>query len=1060
MGDCLKKKNMHLRLVPLHFKKFFFFFLLSLFITNSLIGQNMAVNGKVVDGKNGEILIGVNIALKSNAAIGTITDTNGLFSLSVPDAKNDVLIFNYIGYKVLEVPINGRKIINVSLETSSETLDEVVVVGYGTQKKGSVIGSQDQLNPEVLKVPTRTISTSLVGNLSGIFAIQSSGEPGYDAANFWIRGINTFAGGSTPLILVDGVERPIDDIEPDEIADFTILKDATATAVYGVRGANGVVLINTKKGQVGIPKINVQVDNSFAFPTYTPKFVDGPTYMRMQNEALANQGIQPIYSEDMIQNTANNTDPYYYPNVDWAKSLLRNSFTTQHATLNISGGSENARYFVFCGFLNQNGMFQKFGGTSYNNNINEKKYNFRTNVDVNATKTTVLSVNVAATLEDRNYPGAATGDIFSWMYQTSPVVYPLMYPDKTKVPGIAYGQGRNPYQLLALSGYSTENHETAKSDFTVNQNLSFITKGLSAKVVYAFDYNTDASATNSMAPRPYLIKPYGYDPVSGSPVLTDSLGVYNYVDQDPSNTSGPYHDYLTKSQSTTTTRQIYLEGSLTYNRIFGKHAVGGLLLYNQYDQAYPSETNVYNSVPHHYQGLAGRVTYAFADKYFAEYNFGYNGSENFAKQNRYGFFPSYAIGWTLTKESFAQFMKPAVDYLKIRASYGLVGNDQLGAISSNAGDISRFVYLSRVSLTSSNVGFGTNNGYGYGHGQGLDITYYGNPNATWETAHKYNIGIDVNFLKGFNIQADYFYEKRTNIWVQLTKVPDIFGFGSAQPGGNVGEMQNKGIDGTIDYSRQLNKNLLIGLKGTFTYAKNKVLANGAETPKYAYQSQIGQSYGRCFGYVAEGLFVDQAEINHSPDQTAIGGQPNPGDIRYKDINGDGVINQFDQVYMGYSSIPEITYGIGANVAYKNFDLSFLFQGAAHVSFFINPAPFPQQDRGNVYAFIENNYWSQSTQNLNATFPRLATGQQIYNYTPSSWWLRNGRYIRLNQAELGYTLRKDFSKKIGANSIRVFLSGLNLFTVAPFTWWDPQAQQNTAMYYSVPRYATLGLQVKF
>ncbi|WP_423127194.1 TonB-dependent receptor [Gaoshiqia sp. Z1-71] len=1007
--------------------------------------QRKSISGTVVD-HAGLSLPGVSVIVKGTV-IGTVTGADGTFQLTVPaDAR--ILVFSFVGMKPVELEIGSRTNFTVTMEDEAVGVDEVIIVGFGTQKKGSVIGSVDRIEAGQLKQPTRTLSTSLAGRLAGVVAVQNSGEPGYDGANFWIRGVNTFTGNTSPLILVDGVERNLDNVDPEEITDFTILKDATATAVYGVRGANGVVLITTKKGSIGAPKINLRVETSLTDPLELPDFVDGASYMTLQNEALKNTGKNALFSNDQISRTASGYDPYYYPDVNWIKELISHWSPSERVTLNVSGGSEKVRYFVSGAFLNQSGMWKNFGGTSYDNNVNVKRYNFRSNVDMNVTSSTILSVNLAAILEDRNFPGASSSDIFSWMLQVPPTWFPMTYPDKSKVPGYPHSMARNPYQLLARSGFTTENHSTVQSNFNISQDLSFITKGLTARGMFAFDAYTQAVIRRSMSPRPYMIIPYGYDD-EGNPVLTDTEGNYNYQDQEPNSTS--YHDYLTRSVDTPyTDRSIYLETSLNYNRNFGVHGVGALLLYNQSDQTYPTLGGIYESVPKRHQGLTGRTNYAYDDKYFAEFNFGYNGSENFAPGKRFGFFPSYAIGWVPTKESFMSFLSPVIDYMKIRLSHGMVGNDGLN---------SRFVYMTRVEGTSTNVGFGTNNGYGYGYGSGINITYYGNPDATWEKATKTDLGVELHFLKNFTLQADVFYEKREDIWVQLYKVPDIFGF-STRPYANEGEMENKGFDAFLEYTKAFSNDWSVNFKGTFTFSKNKILASGQEKKKYAYQSEVGQPYGRQMGYIAEGLFIDQAEIDNSPDQSTVGGASLPGDLRYRDVNDDGVIDQFDRVYMGSPQIPEITYGFGSNIMYKNFDLSLLFQGVANVSFFANPKAFPEENRGNVLTIIADSYWSETTQDLKASFPRLGVGEQTKNYTSSSWWLRDGSYIRLKQIEFGYSIPKSWLEKYKIGSARVYANGLNLLTFSPFKWWDPESKSSNGMYYPIQKVFNVGLEVKF
>jgi TonB-linked SusC/RagA family outer membrane protein len=1007
--------------------------------------QKRELIGLVKDSK-GLPLPGVTVVIKGTTT-GTTTSNDGRFKLVIP-SNAKVLVFSFVGMKSQEIAITGKPIIDVVMADEAVGTDEVVVVGYGTQKKGSVIGAVDKIRPADLKVPTRTISTSLAGRLAGIIAVQSSGEPGYDGATFWIRGINTFAGTTTPLILVDGVERSIDGIDPDEIADFTILKDATATAVYGVRGANGVVLVTSKRGVIGKPTVSFRYENGFTSPLQLSKFVDGPTYMQVQNEALRNMGSLPIFTQQQIDRTRSGYDPYYYPNVNWMDELIKPISGSQHATINVSGGSERMRYFVSGAYINQDGMYKASNENSFNSNINLKRYNFRTNVDMTLTSSTTLSLSLAGSLENRNYPGVAASTIFSWMQNVPPVWFPARYPDKTKIPGYAYGVARSPEQLLAFSGYGTEYYSRVQSNMAITQQLDFITKGLSAKYMYSFDANGSANIARTMSPRPYLIKPWSID-ANGDPVLLDAKGNYNYVDQEPS--SATYSNYLTAALSSqNTTRNMYSEASLIYNRQFGDHAFGGLLLYNQGDNLSAADITLYGSIPSRKQGLAGRMNYAFQDKYMLEYNFGYNGSENYAIGKRLGFFPSYAIGWVPTKEPFMSFMLPVIDFMKIRFSNGQVGNDQTG---------NRFSYITRVQTTSTNVGFGTNNGYGYGSGAGIDITYYGNPDATWETATKTDLGTEMHFLKSFTLNFDVFREVRTNIWTALNKTPGIYGFSTLIPSANVGKMENKGFDGFLEFSKQVTKDFNITFKGTFTYADNKILANGDAIPRYDYQSKIGQNVNANYGYISEGLFIDKAEIDHSPTQIFLG-TSNPGDIRYRDINKDGKIDNFDMVYIGSPNVPKTTYGFGTSLSYKGFDISFLLQGATDISFMISPKAFGEVNRGNVFTFMNDSHWSTENQNLSASFPRLGVGPQNNNYVASTFWLRNGSYLRLKQAEFGYTLPERITKRIRAKNMRIYTNGLNLLTFSAFKWWDAESKNANGIYYPIQRVLNVGIDIKF
>ncbi|MDR1273996.1 MAG: TonB-dependent receptor [Odoribacteraceae bacterium] len=1014
------------------------------------------ISGKVTDATDGLPIPGVTILVVGQGK-GVITDREGRYEIfNIPaDAS---LQFSSVGKITQTIPVAGKTVIDVALVDQITMLEDVTVVGYGTQKKDNVISAMDNIKVEELKLPIRTISASLAGRLAGVMAVQSSGEPGYDGATFWIRGINTFSGSATPLVLIDGVERTMDNIDTEDIADFAILKDASATALYGVRGANGVVLITTKRGQAGKPKVNLRVEQAFSSPVAMPEFVGGVEFMELVNEARRNDGQGIVYSQQKIENTRNKVDPYYYPDVNWTKEMIRYNSPTQKVSLNISGGSEKMRYYVNAGFLNQNGMFKNFKYYSFNNNINVKRYNFRTNVDMDVTNTTTVGVNLAARLEDRNYPGRGTSDIFSDMRMRSPVLYPLVFPDASKIPGEPYGQSRNPYQELAHSGYTSEHHTTVQSNIEIKQDLKFLTEGLNLKLMFSFDSYTKARIQRTIQPRPYMIVPWGYD-AQGNPVLINDEGEYNYVDQEPASTT--YHTYLKReSDRPETDRTVYLEGQLNYSRVFGLHNVGAMLLYNQNDYLKPSDENIYNSVPKRYQGLTGRTTYAYNNRYFFEFNFGYNGSENFASGKRYGFFPAVAVGWVPSEESFFDFAKPAIEYLKLRFSHGQVGNDQIGSVAG----VSRFAYLTRVQETDSNVGFGTNNGFGYGSGKGISITYYGSPDATWETATKTDLGIDLRFLNGWRLQADVFYEKRENIWTALQNIPSMFGTvevsGVPAIGGNMGEMENKGLDGFLEYDRRLNDDWRVNVKGTFSYARNKVLKNAEAKPVWDYQDKVGRRHNLQLGYIAERLFIDEFDVKNSPDQSYLGGTSKPGDIKYRDFNEDGVIDNFDQVFQGHPTVPEITYGIGAGATYKNFDLYLLFQGASNVSFYAKPKAFDDTNRGNVYTYIRDNRWTEETQDMNAKIPRPAIGTQNKNYVNSTWWLEDGKYLRLKQAEIGYTLPKSLTNEVGIKQARIYANGVNLFTLSPFKLWDAESKNSTGMYYPIQRVFNFGLEVNF
>jgi TonB-linked SusC/RagA family outer membrane protein len=1013
------------------------------------------INGTVTDAAEGSPMPGVTVVVVGQGR-GAITGKDGKYEIfNVPASAS--LQYSFVGKITQIVPVAGKTLIDIALVDQITMLEDVAVVGYGTQKKSNVISAMDNIKTEQLQLPTRTISTSLVGRLAGIMSVQSSGEPGNDGATFWIRGINTFAGSSAPLVLVDGVERSIDRVDSEDIADFAILKDASATALYGVRGANGVVLITTKRGQAGKFNIHLRAEHAFSSPVAMPEFVGGVEYMELINEARANGGQGIAYSRQQIENTRNKVDPYYYPDVDWTKELIRKNSPAQKVTLNVSGGSERMRYYVNAGFFNQSGMFKTFKYYSFDPGINLKRYNFRTNIDLELTGTTSLGVGMVATLENKHrQAGAGVDYIFYNMRERVPIAYPLEYPDKTKIPGEAYGQSRNPYQMLAHSGYADEYNTTLQSNIEVKQDLKFITEGLNLKFMFSFDAYLYAQVLRTMQPRPYMIQPWGFD-AEGNPILTNEEGEYNYVDQAPN--SATYYSYLQRTSSRpSTNRTVYLDAQLNYNRVFGLHNVGAMFLYNQNDRLVPSDENIYNSVPQRYQGITSRTTYAYNNRYFFEFNFGYNGSENFAKGKRYGFFPAVAVGWVPTEESFMDFARPAIDYLKIRFSHGQVGNDQIGSVAS----VSRFAYLSRIQNgTSVNFGAGAN---GYGSGAGLLESYYGNPDATWETATKSDLGIDIRFLNGWRLQADLFYEKREDIWVGLETIPAFVGMrevdGVVATGGNLGEMENKGVDGFIEYARSFDRGWNVSVKGTYSFARNKVLKNAKAKPVWDYQDEVGQRYNMPFGYIAERLFIDEADIQNSPDQSYLGGASKPGDIKYTDKNEDGVIDNFDQVFQGHPTVPEISYGIGASVSYRNLDLSFLFQGATNVSFYAKPQAYTDINDGNIYTYIRDNRWTTVTKDIHAKIPRPEIGLQTRNYVNSTWWLQDGSYLRLKQAELGYSLPKSWVSQIGIKHARIYANGVNLFTLSPFKLWDAESKHETGMYYPIQRVFNFGLEVNF
>jgi len=985
----------------------------------------ITVTGKVQDALSP--LPGVSVILKSDPKKGVTTDTEGKYRIRVP--ANGTLLFSSIGYKPQEVDIRGEGTINIVMESSSSSLGEVAVVAYGVQKKASVVGAISTIETKELKTPVRSLNNVLAGKISGIIAVQRTGEPGYDDASFWIRGISTFGAGKDPLVLVDGIERPLNNIEPEEIASFSILKDASATAVYGVRGANGVVLVTTKRGSNQKPVVNFKYEKGLVSAVKLPKFLDGPTYLELFNEAnlATNPNFQTPYPKEVIQKYRDGSDPYLYPNVTWLNYLMKDWSNNQRANLNISGGGEAAKYFVSASYYDEAGIWKKDELQQYNTNINLKRYNFRANVDINLNKYTAVDLNMAGILVTSNYPGNSSSRIFGWALATTPVVFPVKYPDG-RIAG-AIDRGYNPYDLLTQSGFTTEWRNTIQSSFGVRHDLSYWVKGLKVQGKFSFDaYNYHNIQRQKTAD---LWLATGRDANGELQLRQTRFG----------------QQYLGFNKQSSGNRRIYMESSIVYDRTIGDHTLGGLLLYNQQDYVDANAGNSIDALPFRNQGFAGRGTYAYKNRYFLEFNFGYNGSENFEKKHRFGFFPSYAAGWLLSEEPFFKNNINAVELLKIRGSYGFVGNDQIGG--------RRFAYLTTVGNGNGGYTFGFNADNSYS-GRGED--QWG-ADLSWERSRKTDLGLEIRFLKRFYIQADLFKELRSGIFLQRNSLPAIIGLNST-PWGNIGEMENKGFDGSLEYSEKIGA-FNFSLRGNFTYASNKILENDEPDYKFSYQNRKGKRLGQQFGLVALGLFKDDAEINHSPQQK-LGGVVRPGDIKYEDVNKDGVIDAYDEVAIGYSDIPEIVYGFGTSLNFKGVDLSLFFQGIGKASLMMSGGgtfPFNEGVSGNLYTQALDR-WTPENPNPTAFYPRLSYGPNTNNYRNSTWWQKKGSFLRLKTIELGYTLPKALTSRIRLSTVRLYTSAFNVLTWSKFDLWDPELGGGQGAVYPPQKTFNFGVNVNF
>ncbi|MBO5251938.1 MAG: TonB-dependent receptor [Bacteroidaceae bacterium] len=1016
--------------------------------------KKRTITGTVISAEDNLPIIGANVWLK-NSSTGTITDMDGKYSITI-EGVGGVLTFSFVGCKTVDVAINNQTEINVSLAMDSEALEEVVVVGYGSQKKESVVGAISTLDVNKLIVPGASISNVLAGQLAGVVAMNRSGEPGKSsAADFYIRGVSSFKGTSTPLVLVDGIERDLDLVDTDDIATFSILKDASASAVYGVRGANGVILITTKKGKEGKPQINARAEFGFTAPTKKPSMTSSAQWAELYNEAYQTQ----YYSPEDIQKYRDGSEPDLYPNVDWFDSMFNDMAANQRVNLSVTGGGDIVNYYISGSFYHENSIYKTAGDLyGYDPSIRYNKFNFRANVDVKVTPSTTLNVNLANIYEKSFGPGSGDNDndLWSTLFRTSPNAYPIEYSDGT-ISGPSTDSGNNPWNLLVHSGYREQFWNSAQSLIGITQDFGKLwepLEGLTGNVKFSWDAWNTTIQRRSKTPGHYHARGRNED---GSLIYDDNNGDGIW---DPVRVGSTDLSFGIGRAGTMTT---YLEASLNYSRLFNeKHRLGALFLYNHKIHVNTQASSGDASLPYKNQGLAGRLTYAFKDTYFAEVNVGYNGSENFARGHRFGFFPAAAVGWMVSNEKWFEPISNTIDMLKLKASYGIVGNDDIGGQR-------RWVYESTINSGGSWY-YGDNGGQG---GGGIRVGEVENLSASWEEAKKFNAGIEFSLFRKAKVQVDYFREERTGIFLQRAGLPAIVGI-STIPYVNIGETLNQGIDANIEYVHQLG-DVLLTARGNFTYNRNKLINNDEPDWEYKYQNRVGKPFGsggslQPFGLVALGLFESQEEIDNSPVQNF--GEYRVGDIKYKDVNGDGIVNSQDQVAIGYTNLPEITYGFGLTAQWKNWDINVFFQGVGNTSFFMNgfsiTAPFGSNNM-ELAAINEDVYkkvWMSTNtpeQNAKAVYPRLSKGGgagSTNNSQTSTWWLRDGSFMRLKNFELGYTLPKSVLNKTFVKSLRFYLSGNNLLTFSDFKLWDPEKGGGEGSGYPLNRVMTIGFNANF
>ena len=999
--------------------------------------SEIQVTGLVTDQQK-EPLVGVTVAVVNGQA-RTITDMDGMFRLNVPQKSTTELELTYIGFKRKIVKVNGARLINIVMDEDANEFNEVVVTGYTSQKKASIIGSIETINPGELQFgSTRTLSNNLAGKLSGVIGIQRSGEPGYDDSNFWIRGISTFSGSNNPLILIDGVARDLNNVDVSEIESFSILKDASASAMYGVRGANGVIVITTKRGKIGAPQVRFHLEHSINQPTKLPEFLDAPDYMTLLNELAAQDGMAQPFTQLQIDRTRSGYDPDLYPNVNWVDAITKDYAYSTRGNLDISGGSDFLRYSIVASYFKETGILEQDKSLIFDNSTNNQQFNLRTNIDMDVTKTTMLRVNIGGYLNRFKKQRCDTDGAFGDAFRTLPFVHPARYSDGA-IPLIS--NRANPWRTVTQQGYDFITSSKIQTLFSVEQDLKMITPGLKAKVLFSFDrWNRSRRSRTA--------KPATVFPATGR----DEEGNLIYSQFETGDES-----MGSEKDSEYGNTNVYFETDVMYNRRFGKVDVDAMLLYNQ--QAYDDGS----IQDYRKQGLAGRLSATYDNRYVAEFNFGYNGSENFAKGKRFGFFPSFAIGWILSEEPFMENLKPIFHKIKFRASIGQAGDDNIGG--------RRFAYLGTLYTDQEGYRWGTNGQRDFIK-KGITEGEIGVENLTWETVTKKNFGVELGLWNMIDFNFDIFREDRKDIFMQRTIIPTQTGFVTS-PWANFGKVKNQGVEMTLNFHKQWTKDLFTSAYANFTYAKNEVVEKDEpESLKGTHRSQTGRSMNELWGLTAERLFTyddfnaDGTLKEGIPSQEGVGAVKRyPGDIKYVDVNGDGVITEEDEGFIGGTVDPRIVYGFGGVISYKNFDLNFFFQGTSDMYRVIGGQPYflpggGTTTEGNAYAYNIGDRWTETNQDPYAFWPRLTYGPNKNNYRASTWWKKDMSFLRCKTIEVGYTFPKEWFQRFYVKSCRVFVSGNNLFCLSDFKLWDPELGTNDGLKYPMNRSVMFGIDINF
>ena len=1018
-------------------------------LTQSPAQRSIRITGTVSDNMDYP-LPGVTILIRGTTQ-GTTTDVNGEYTISVP-SDTCVLQFRYIGYTTQEVVVGSKRVISVYLAEEITGLDEVTIVAFGKQKKESVIGSITTINPAELKVPSSNLTTAFAGQMAGVIAYQRSGEPGADDADFFVRGITTFGTNRNPLILIDNIELTKTDLarlQPDDIASFSVMKDATATALYGARGANGVILVTTKQGEEGATKVSFRLEQSLSTPTRKVEFADPVTWMRLANEAVLTRdpkGYAP-FTEEKIDNTINGTDPLRYPAVDWMGMLIKDNALSQRYNVSLSGGGKVARYYVAGSYNHDDGIMKVDKRQNFNTNIDNKAYTMRSNIELRLTSTTNMNVRLSGTFDDYSGPLTSGTDMFKNIIKSNTVLFPPYYPPTSKTQAIRHimfgnkdNQYYNPY-AESVKGYKERNRSQLLAQVEAIQKLDFITEGLSLRAMLNISRLAQFSVSR-------FYTPYWYE-LAGRDEETGEYNLYN------TNTDGTdWLDYREEGGDKVTNSTTYSELMATYNRTFGDHGISGLLVGTTRQSLNANTGSLQLSLPSRNLGLSGRFTYSYTNRYFFEFNFGYNGSERFHKSNRFGFFPSAGVAWNIANEKFWEPLADKVNLLKLRYSYGIVGNDQIGS------DTDRFYYLSEMNMNNADRGmrFGKRLGE---YETGISIKRDANANIGWEKSYKSNYGFELGLWNDLTLIAEYFQEKRTNILMTRSHIPQTMGL-TYESKANVGAASGRGTDISLEYQKSWTKDFWTSARANFTYAVSSY--DIYDEPKYdnePWRSRVGKSLSQQWGYIAERLFVDDAEALSSPRQEMTTYPYGGGDIKYTDINKDGKITTADAVPIGLPTTPEIVYGFGVSLGYKGLDFSVFFQGLTNESFWIDASyTSPFVDNTQLLKVYADSHWSEDNGNIYATWPRLSYNRNTNNVgVTNTWFMRDGTFLRLKQAEIGYTIPGKWQQKLHIGNLRFYVSGTNLLLWSRFKLWDVEMAGN-GLGYPIQRVVNMGLNFTF